>query len=191
MEFVPKKITVDTIVNKEFNSEMDGFNKAEVNAFLDEICDFLEYQEKTQNTAPVSPAANFDSAEIAKRDAEIARLQGLVKQAQRESAEARAKLELAPKSEVQLASEQATNLLVNAQKVYDKTVSDANQRANEIINNAQAEADKQIAGLSAQREQLQADVTDLQNRFAAHLQKVENLVEEQRAQIAVLKERSL
>lgn len=191
MEFVPKKITVDTIVNKEFNSEMDGFNKAEVNAFLDEICDFLEYQEKTQNTAPVSLAANFDSAEIAKRDAEIARLQGLVKQAQRESAEARAKLELAPKSEVQLASEQATNLLVNAQKVYDKTVSDANQRANEIINNAQAEADKQIAGLSAQREQLQADVTDLQNRFAAHLQKVENLVEEQRAQIAVLKERSL
>lgn len=184
-----RKITVEMIVNQQFNSEHDGYNRAEVDAFLNDICDFMEEEEKRKAAAPpVMPAFSvepqIDPAEIAKKDAEIARLQGLVKQAQRETAEAKAKLEIAPKSEIQISSEQATNLLLNAQKVYDKTISDANERAEEIKKNAQEESDKQIASLSHKRDELLAEVDTLKRSFEAYLGRLSEMLDSQQSQLS-------
>ena len=185
-----RKITVEMIVNQQFNSEQDGYNREEVDAFLNDICDYMEAEEKRKANAPIAPAMpafslepQVDPAELAKKDAEIARLQGLVKQAQRETAEAKAKLEIAPKSEIQISSEQATNLLLNAQKVYDKTISDANTRAEEIKKLAQEESDKQISSLSHKRDELLAEVDTLKRSFEAYLGRLSEMIDQQQEQL--------
>lgn len=180
-------ITVEEIVEKQFSTEHNGYNKEEVDFYLNEICDFLDAEAKRKaQPSPSMPSfapPAVDTAELAKKDAEISRLQGLLKQAQRESAEIRAKLELAPKSEIQLSSEQATALLLNAQKVYDKTISDANTRAEEIKRTAQEESDKQIAGLSHKRDELLAEVDTLKRSFEAYLGKLSELLQGQQGEL--------
>ncbi|NMD38467.1 MAG: DivIVA domain-containing protein [Christensenellaceae bacterium] len=167
-------MSVEIIANKQFHQAPQGYDINEVNEFLDEICDYLDYlDEQKANNADA-----IDRSALEKRDAEIARLQQLLKDAQRESAEAKAKLALAPKSESAVNAERATQLLVNAQKVYDKTIADANKFAEELKVKAKAEADDAIGGLSEKKELLTKEIGELKASFDSYHQKFQNVLEE-------------
>ena len=57
-----EKITVEVIAHKEFSISSKGYNQAEVDNFLDDICEEMERMEKEitelrQKTTAVHPAA--------------------------------------------------------------------------------------------------------------------------------------
>ncbi len=178
-------MSVEIIANKQFHQSPQGYNVDEVNAFLDEICDYLDYlDEQKENNADV-----VDRSALEKRDVEIARLQQLLKDAQRESAEAKAKLALAPKSESAVSAERATQLLVNAQKVYDTTIADANKFAEEVKAKAQAEADAAISGLSEKKELLTKEIGTLKSSFDSYQEKFHSVLEDVKKQLDASKEK--
>ena len=167
-------MSVEIIANKQFHQAPQGYDINEVNEFLDEICDYLDYLDAQKENSSDA----YDKSALDKRDAEIARLQQLLKDAQRESAEAKAKLALAPKSESAVSAERATQLLVNAQKVYDTTVADASKFAEELKNKAQAEADAAISGLSEKKELLKKEIGELKTAFDGYQLKFHSALDE-------------
>lgn len=205
-----RKITVDVIASEHFDNAPQGYNKNQVDDFLNEICDFLEFGlnqgggqangsekdaeiarlniEKQQLESRIaSLGANQGNqmeldrkeTEIHKLNAEISRLQGLVKTAQHESAEARAKLEMSPKSEIEVASERSTQLLISAQKLYDSTVEKANEEAKQIKEKAQQEADAQLGALKDDKENLERELGNLKTKFASYLNNLEEMLKNQ------------
>ena len=201
-----RKITVDVIASEHFDIEAQGYNQKQVDDFLNEICDYLEFglqgsgqSNDTAKDAEISRlnienqqlesklaalSANQGNqmelerkdTEIHKLNAEISRLQGLVKTAQHESAEARARLEISPKNEIEISSERSTQLLISAQKLYDATVERANDEAKEIKEKAQLEADAQLGALKQDKENLEAELKNLKENFDSYLKKLEDML---------------
>lgn len=206
-----RKITVDIIANENFDTAPNGYDQKQVDDFLNEICDYLEFGigESTPNASNDAElqklrlekqelenrlnATNFNQSsqveidrkniEITKLNAEISRLQALVKTAQRESAEARAKLEMTPKSEIELSSERSTQLLVSAQKLYDSTVEQANKEAKDILAKAQQEADTQIGSLKSEKANLEQALASLKTSFTEYLDKLDNIIKNQKSEL--------
>lgn len=205
-----RNITVDVIASEEFKIVPQGYDQKQVDDFLNEICDYLEFgigqqngqvndsakdaeiarlnMEKSQLEAKLSSmSANTSNQmeldrkdnEINKLNAEISRLQGLVKTAQQESAQARARLEMSPKSEIEVSSERSTQLLISAQKLYDTTVEEAKEEALQIKEKAQQEADEQLGSLKEDKEKLENELKELKNRFTSYLDNLDDMLKSQ------------
>lgn len=200
-----RKITVDIIASEHFDIEPQGYSQKQVDDFLNEICDYLEFGMSDQSGAQADPNKDAEiqrlkiqnqqlesklsmasssqvnnmeldrkEAEIQKLNSEITRLQSLVKAAQHESAEARAKLEIAPKND--LSSESAEQVLMNAQKVYDMTLEKANTEVKEIKESAQKEADAQIGSLKSEKENLENELKNIKEKFEENLNNYEGIL---------------
>ena len=158
-------ITVPMIEEKEFKTKVRGYDPVEVDEFLDEICDEMIVMQE-----------------------EIARLQAQLTQAKRDlvytqPAQQRPAPAPAPVAvpAAQDASESAQKLIANAQRLYDETVSQAKQEAAEILAKAQEKASHAEEHLSAERDALQKQVSELKASARAYRERMLALMEEQRA----------
>ena len=145
------RITVDTISSKEFSYESKGYNRKEVDEFLDEICDEMERME-----------------------AEIKDLQ------QKTTAVREAPAEPAPAKEVSSKNEESfREILEMAQQVKDETIRKAKEDAEAIRARAEAEASDRLDGLSEERDSLTRQVNELKAAAADYRKKFEQLLQAQ------------
>ena len=116
-------ITMDSIADKVFTEVGGGYNRDEVDGFLDEILDEME-----------------------RREAETRALQEQVASGKREIEELTRQLENAKKAKPaaeeqnQRSAESFELVLSKARSVYEEIVGDADKKAGEIVEQANAEA---------------------------------------------------
>lgn len=130
-----EKITIEVIENKEFAKENGGYNRKEVDRFLDQICD------------------------------EMANLQDEIDDLHKQLAvaEARAKMTppAAPAPAAAVPDSAFREILEMAQKVKQETIAAAEKKAEEIVAHAQEEAQAKLGSLNAEKDALTAQVDDL------------------------------
>ena len=126
-----EKITIELIESKEFGLENGGYNRKEVDRFLDAICD------------------------------EIANLQDEIDKLNRQLAVSEARSKMAPAQDAAVPEGEFREILEMAQRVKAETITAAEQKANDIIASAQEEAKAKLGSLEAEKDALAAQVEDL------------------------------
>ncbi|MDD6144387.1 MAG: DivIVA domain-containing protein [bacterium] len=159
-------ITIDDIYDKEFALKGGGYDRNDVDQFLDEICD-----------------------EMTNMLDHIAKLEDDLKQAQMEVEAAKAAARNAApqvvKSEpVARTSETLEGILISAQKLADEAVANAKTKAEGIVKEAEEkaiqivdEARTEKKNLSEELEKLQKNVTEYKAGFLSMLNKYKSLLE--------------
>ena len=147
------RITVEMISQKEFTLEPKGYNRDEVDNFLDAICEEFDQMEKEihelrQKNASVRPAAAVSGQ--------------------------------APASGVSDEDENSfREILEMARKVKDETIQKAREDAAAIRAKAEAEATERLDGLNEKRDELTREVADLKETAARYRKDFEALLQAQ------------
>ena len=147
-----EKITVEVIAHKEFSISSKGYNQAEVDNFLDDICEEMERMEKeitdlrqkttmVRPSAPAAPAASGATDEQEKSFREV---------------------------------------LAMAMQVKDDTIRKAREDAEAIRAKAETEATERLDGLNLEKESLIKEVESLKTAAAEYRAKFEALLQEQK-----------
>ena len=145
-----ERITADTIVNKEFRIDSRGYNKDEVDNFLDEICEEFdrlnnEIQDLRQKTTIVrSSAPEQETSGVSKEDEDKFR-----------------------------------EILEMAAKVKDETIRKAREDAEAIRQKAENEANERLNGLAEERKDLEKEVAALKETAAEYRRQFEELLHAQ------------
>ena len=145
-----ERITADMIAEKEFSIESRGYNKDEVDGFLDAICEEMdrlnnEIQDLRQKTTVVRPAAPAAETQGASREDE----------------------------------NRFREILEMAAQVKDETIRKAREDAEAIRLKAQTEATEKLDGLAEERESLEKEVGALRKAAADYRQQFEELLHAQ------------
>ena len=146
-----EKITVELIAHKEFSISSKGYNQAEVDNFLDDICEEMERMEKEmaelrQKTTAVHPAA-----------VPVPAAAGVSEDQEKSFRE----------------------VLEMAMQVKDDTIRKAREDAEAIRAKAETEAAERLDGLSDEKETLVKAVADLKAAGAEYREKFESLLQAQ------------
>lgn len=144
-----ERITADIIAEKEFTIENRGYNKDEVDGFLDAICEEMdrlnnEIQDLRQKTTMVRPSVPEQAAGAAREDGEKFR-----------------------------------EILEMAVTVKDETLRKAREDAEAIRMKAQTEASERLEGLADERNRLEEEVAGLKAAAADYRKKFEELLHAQ------------
>jgi len=144
-----ERITVDLISSKEFSFESKGYNRKEVDDFLDAICDEMERMENEiqtlrQKTTVVHTAPAAAQTGVSKEDEDSFR-----------------------------------EILEMAKQVKDETVRKAREDAEAIRAKAETEARERLDGLAEQREALTREVANLKQAAANYRRQFEELLQAQ------------
>lgn len=144
-----ERITADIIAEKEFTIENRGYNKDEVDGFLDAICEEMdrlnnEIQDLRQKTTMVRPSVPEQAADAAREDGEKFR-----------------------------------EILEMAVTVKDETLRKAREDAEAIRMKAQTEASERLEGLADERNRLEEEVAGLKAAAADYRKKFEELLHAQ------------
>ncbi len=160
-------ITVPMIEEKEFKTALRGYDRVEVDEFLDDICD-----------------------EMINMQQEIDRLQAQLAQTKRDLAYVQPSPQRpAVPVPVPDASESAQKLMSNAQRLYDETISQAREEADAIVARAKEKADTIIASakdsvsgeLSEEKESLEQQLSELRTSVRLYRDKVLGLTDDLRS----------
>ncbi len=145
-----ERITVELISSKEFSIETRGYNRKEVDEFLDEICDEMERMEKELN--------DLKQKNTVVREAPAAK----------------------PASGVGAENEKSfREVLEMAVQVKEETIRKAREDAEAIRAKAQAEAAERLDGLSEEKDNLTRQVASLKAAAADYRAKFEQLLQAQ------------
>ena len=144
-----ERITADMIAEKEFSIESKGYNKDEVDSFLDEICEEMdrltnEIFDLRQKTTVVRPAAQASQDGAA--GGEDSRFR---------------------------------EILEMAAQVKEETIRKAKEDAEAIRLKAETEAKEQLDGLGAEKESLEQEVKNLKEVAAEYRRRFEELLRAQ------------
>ena len=145
-----ERITADMIAEKEFGIESRGYNKDEVDTFLDLICEEMdrlnnEIQDLRQKTTIVRQAAPAaESAGVSRED------EGRFRE-----------------------------ILEMAATVKEETIRKAREDAEAIRLKAETEANERLNGLAEEREGLEKEVAALKEAAADYRRKFEELLNAQ------------
>lgn len=145
-----ERITVDLISSKEFTTENRGYNRKEVDEFLDDVCDEMERMEaeiqdlRQKNTAVRENAAPAASSGVSAQDENRFR-----------------------------------EILEMAATVKEETIRKAKEDAEAIRARAEAEATERLDGLKEEREALVKEVAGLKETAAAYRKQFEALLQAQ------------
>ena len=145
-----ERITADMIADKEFTIESRGYNKDEVDTFLDLICEEMDrlnneiqdLRQKTTIVRPPVPAA--ETAAVTRED------EGRFRE-----------------------------ILEMAATVKEETIRKAREDAEAIRMKAETEANERLDGLAAEREELEKEVAALKETAAEYRRKFEELLHAQ------------
>ena len=144
-----ERITVELISSKEFNTENRGYNRKEVDEFLDEVCDEMERMEaEIQNLRQKNTAV-------------------------RESAPA------APAGMSSGDESRFREILEMAATVKEETIRKAKEDAEAIRAKAEAEATERLEGLNIEKKNLTKEVASLKETAAAYRKQFESLLQAQ------------
>ena len=162
-------LTIDDIYDKEFALKGGGYDRNDVDQFLDEICD-----------------------EMTNMLDHIAKLEQDLKQAQMEVEAAKASARNAAptvvKSEpVARTSETLEGILLSAQRLADEAVANAKTKAEDIVKEAQEKAEKIVddaklekTTLSTELETLRKSVTEYKAGFLTMIEKYKKMLENEK-----------
>ena len=144
-----EKITVDLIAHKEFSISSKGYDQAEVDNFLDDICEEMERMEKEimdlrQKTTVVRLAAPAAAGSVSEDQENSFR-----------------------------------EVLQMAMQVKEDTIRKAKEDAEAIRAKAQTEATEQLDGLSDRRDALKSEIAELKAAAADYRTKFETLLQAQ------------
>jgi len=144
-----ERITVDLISSKEFSIENKGYNRQEVDNFLDDICEEMERMEDEikdlrQKTTVVRPASPATPAGISPADENSFR-----------------------------------EILEMAKQVKDETIRKAKEDAQAIRTKAETEATERLDGLKEEKESLTHQVSELKAVAANYRARFEELLQAQ------------
>ena len=144
-----ERITADMIADKEFTIESRGYNKDEVDTFLDLICEEMdrlnnEIQDLRQKTTIVRPTAQAETAGVSRED------EGRFRE-----------------------------ILEMAATVKEETIRKAKEDAEAIRMKAETEASERLEGLAEERESLEKEVAALKQTAADYRRKFEELLHAQ------------
>ena len=145
-----ERVTVEMIADKEFTIESRGYNKDEVDGFLDQICEEIErlnneIQDLRQKTTIVRPAAPAAETSGVSREEE-----GRFRE-----------------------------VLEAAVTVKEEIVRKAREDAEAIRMKAETEAKERLDGLAEEREKLEKEVAALKETAAEYRRKFEELLNAQ------------
>ena len=145
-----ERITADVIAEKEFTIESRGYNKDEVDTFLDLICEEMdrlnnEIQDLRQKTTMVRPAAP------------VAETSGVSKENE----------------------DRFREILEMAATVKDETIRKAREDAEAIRLKAETEAGERLNGLAKEQEDLEKEVSALRQAAADYRRQFEELLHAQ------------
>ncbi len=160
-------LTIDDIYDKEFALKGGGYDRNDVDQFLDEICD-----------------------EMTNMQERIDQLEADLKQARADAEAARSVVRPAPqpvvKSEAPVArtSETLESILISAQKLADEAVENAKGKATAIVKEAEEKASQIVddaqgekATLASEIETLRKTATEYREGFLALVNKHKALLE--------------
>ena len=145
-----ERITADVIAEKEFTIESRGYNKDEVDTFLDLICEEMdrlnnEIQDLRQKTTIVRPAADAQETAGATREQE----------------------------------DRFREILEMAATVKEETIRKAREDAEAIRLKAETEANERLNGLEAERGELEKEVAALKETAVEYRRRFEELLHAQ------------
>lgn len=146
-------VTIKMIQEKQFTIKARGYDTDEVDDLLEDIMDEMEAHER-----------------------EIKDLRARLAQA---TASADKPAEQPVQPVIRDDSEGARALLANAQRVYDQTVADAQNRAAEILAKAQEDADKVAANVRKETQELNDQLDTLRGAAADYRARFQRLVDDQ------------
>ena len=144
-----ERITVDDVAKKEFSLEARGYNREEVDDFLEQICDEMdrlnnEIQDLRQKTTIARPAPAADTSGVSREDENRFR-----------------------------------EILEMAARVKEETIQKARVDAEAIRMKAETEANERLNGLAEEREELEKEVAALKETAAAYRRQFEELLHAQ------------
>ena len=144
-----ERITADVIAEKEFTIESRGYNKDEVDTFLDLICEEMdrlsnEIQDLRQKTTIVRQTPAAETAAVSREDEDRFR-----------------------------------EILEMAATVKEETIRKAKEDAEAIRLKAETEANERLNGLAEEREDLEKEVAALKETAAEYRRKFEELLHAQ------------
>jgi len=145
-----ERITADMIADKEFTIESRGYNKDEVDTFLDLICEEMdrlnnEIQDLRQKTTIVRPSAPTPETVPVSREDE----------------------------------NKFREILEMAATVKEETIRKAREDAEAIRLKAETEANERLNGLAEEREELEKEVAALKETATEYRRKFEELLHAQ------------
>ncbi len=166
-------LTLDTIVSKEFgNAAAGGYDRNEVDDFLDEILEEMENREKETELL---------KKQIADLKDELAKAQSQLAEAQSTNVNARQVYEDPHSSE-------SFELVMNkARSVYDEIVSEAKNKAEGIIGDANAEAANMRTTAQKQITDLSDRLTSLRRQASDYYDQLSKVIEKQTESMSDLK----
>ena len=158
-------LTIDDIYDKEFALKGGGYDRDDVDRFLDEICD-----------------------EMANMTERMEGLEKALKQAQMDVEIAKAAKNAAPvvveREPVARTSETLEGILLSAQRLSDEAVENAKRKAQDIVDAAEEkalaivdEARKEEAKLSSEMEAMRKGVADYKQSFLNMLEKYKKMLD--------------
>ena len=144
-----ERITADMIADKEFTIESRGYNKDEVDTFLDLICEEMdrlnnEIQDLRQKTTIVRQSAPAQDAAVSREDESKFR-----------------------------------EILEMAATVKEETIRKAKEDAEAIRLKAETDANERLNGLAEEREDLEKEVAALRETALEYRRKFEELLHAQ------------
>lgn len=157
-------ITLDTIVNKAFTEVKNGYEKNEVESFLDEILEEMENRE----------------AETEKLKAQVKSLTRELEQANAQAAQPVA-VAAPQKAETRHSAESFELVLAKAQGVYEEIVAAADVRAEEIVAKANEDAASIRSAAEAQISDLTAKLSALRKQTSDYYASLKKAMDAQNA----------
>lgn len=137
-------LTIDDIYDKEFALKGGGYDRNDVDQFLDEICDEMtNMQERIDQL----------ESDLSKARAEAEAARQSVKPAPQPVAKA--------EPAVAKTSQTLESILLSAQRLADEAVENANAKAETIVKEAQEKAGKIVDDAQTERETLSAELESM------------------------------
>ena len=144
-------LTIDDIYDKEFALKGGGYDRNDVDQFLDEICDEMtNMQERIDQL----------ESELSKARAEAEAARESVKPAPQPVAKA--------EPAVAKTSQTLESILLSAQRLADEAVENANAKAETIVKEAQEKASQIVDDAQSERETLSAELESMRKAAAEY-----------------------
>ena len=165
-------LTIDDIYDKEFALKGGGYDRNDVDQFLDEICDEM-----------TNMLEHIDNLE---RDLKQARMEAEAARTAAQNAQTAAPVVV--KSEpVARTSETLEGILLSAQRLADEAVANAKTKAEDIVKEAQEKAEKIVddaklekTTLGTELETMRKNVTEYKASFLTMLEKYKKMLESEK-----------
>ena len=164
-----ERITIQDIESKQFSIKPRGYDRDEVDAYLDEICDELERMENEKAAL--------------RRQLQEAQASGAAPQPVRTAPAPAAAAAAGAANNAEL-----INVLELANRLKDETVAEAKKKAEEILSEADSQARQRLGNLAEERERLQGQVDATKKTAADYRSRFAELVKAQQEALDKIKE---